>query len=674
MNVKQNEAKNPKDNIFQARFRAKELVEHEKEEKEKQSQKVISFFKGAKNRDLFENEATIVKNYNKHIGPAVDFSYFKLNLAFLKKFKISLQKISSDLATSSSCKKIVYSEYYLDKQNSCIILVKYHFKHVRIYSDNDSTDLFTYSFINTRSEIFYYDEYLGSVLVKKYTTNMNSSHAKELLKSKCFKVGPSAERTYKLFSRDAWEEKSVADIHLIPKELLDILLAYHKNDSVPSNSEIQIDTKFLGPSVPTLVQYNVEVNYKYSGTVQSTECLMEYEIILYFKNIPETKVKAHFYLTEAEKSKELVLSDELLGKITLESVKENLEKKSNYCKHFYSKYLLYKEETKKKSPSLVKLAEMIYQSTRIEDSFVEYSQLANSYKGIYLEHFVFNSEDTKDYLPFCEQIRESKLEYDGKHFSQSAMYAVLYDQLYLVKLSAEYISYRFTNSSVILYFPAFAIKEINIEVFKPLSSSEIDAFVENKELPRKSCEFSSYNYTESIRRNRYLGRNDWNKIFPNFVVQTKGERQSYSVVEVSSNAILAKVLDCITNLRSETSPFHFSTYYPFGYDDDEEPKTRIPLISDDGIEYGYYFDDGFNKVSVNSPLKGNCNYSYSSGDELFSVIFDSNEPYYRTTFYNLLESYNVFNRSTEIKDTQYQSFKKYSFWDICIKHLIHIQN
>ena len=125
-------------------------------------------------------------------------------------------------------------------------------------------------------------------------------------------------------------------------------------------------------------------------------------------------------------------------------------------------------------------------------------------------------------------------------------------------------------------------------------------------------------------------------------------------------------------MRIDVSNFGFSTHYPFGYDDDDEPKSRIPFVSS-GLVYGAYFDDGFNKITINSPLKGNCDYSYSSGDDLFKILFDTEVPCYQTTLYNLFDRYNGYcYRDAEIQTSQYQVLGENVFWDACVNFLLSI--
>ena len=186
MSVKQEEKKNPNDNFLQAQYRTKQLVTHEKEEQEKQTDKIVTFFKTHDKKKIFEKTSTMLLNHESYIGSTVDFSYYQLNFDFLKTFGMHLEEITTKVASSDSNTNIVYSQYYVDRRNVCIILVKYYFKHVRIYSDNGKTDVMTYAFVNTKAEIHYYDEVIGHKVLKRCKFNDDISLAQNLIKEKKF--------------------------------------------------------------------------------------------------------------------------------------------------------------------------------------------------------------------------------------------------------------------------------------------------------------------------------------------------------------------------------------------------------------------------------------------------------------------------------------------------------
>lgn len=676
MNVKQDEQKNLNDNFFQAQYRTKQLISHNKEEKEKQTEKILAFFKAYKKSKLFEQTPTIVQNYNNHTGPNIDFSFYKLNLDFLKISGIYLEEITTSITASDSSSNIMYSEYYVDRMNGYIFWLKYYFKHVRIYSDNGKTDVFTYTFVNDKVEICYYDELTGGCKVlKKCNFNMNISYAQELIKGKTFEVKPYKNRTYEIVSDGNLEKMPLSDIHLVFQKLLDILLAQSKDAFIPLRSKIMIETKLLGTSKISTVQTEVTVNYKYSGVIQTTEKLLKYEISLYFKGFPEEKVTAYFYLTKAEKHQKFAVTDEWLEKIVLNNVNEKL-KKDNYCENFYKKFLINKSDLYSRDSALKGIAEIFYKNMCVTNSFVEFPKLEDTYKGIYIEHFTIEDNAIKYHFPFAEQISASKLEYDKKFLKQTMKYAVLYeDELYLLEICVCYHSYTYIDSTVFLLFPAFVINDIDINVFKPMIPEDVDTFVDSikcQKLEDKFSRFNSYNYQKDIQRDEPINNRNWQNIFPDFVIQTAGKRENYKVVSVNSNTIYQKILDCITTLRAETSNFSFSKNYPFGFCDDEENVKKVPLISND-MEYGSYFDDGLKTISVNTPMRENCDYTYSSGDDLIKVVFDDTTPYYKTTFYALLEYHKkALCRDSEIKVTSYRTIGEDSFWNECIEFLIHM--
>lgn len=677
MIVKLDEQKNLKDNFLRAQERAKELVGHEKKIKEKQTQSIFDFFKKTCKKDLFEDEPTSVLNCDKHIGPNVDFSYYKLNLNFLKKFGIYLEEITTDVIASDSATNIMYSEYYVDRKNECIIWVKYFFKHIKIYSDNGKTDILTYAFLNSRTEINYYNETTGYKPLKKCKVNMDTSIAKKLLEGKSFEVKPCKDRKYEIIScedSDKVEKKNLSDVHLLPQKLLDILLEHYKDGFEPYKSKIMIETKLLDALEPSTVQTEVKVNYKYSGVLQTTEKLLKYEISLYFKEIPEKKVTAYFYLTHAEKDQKILL-DDWLEKILLVDSNEKLEKSGNYCENLFKKYLVDKSELGTRKSDLSGLAEIFYQNMQVSGSFIEFPKLKDTYKGIYLERFSIEDKGIQNLCYFEEQISESELEYAQNCLKQSVKYAVLYeDELYLAEIYASYLAYIYTDLSITLHFPAFVIDDININIFKPNVQTDVDTFVDSikcQTLQKNFTEFDSFNYRKVIKRDDFAKNRNWKKIFPDFIIQTTGRRNNYKIVSIDTDTIYEKILNCITTLRAESSSFSFSKDYPFGFDYDDADKVRVPLISN-GMEYGIYFDDGLKNFSVNSPMKEDCDYTYSSGDDLMKVVFEDSTPYCKTTFYTLLENYDkLFHRNSEIKNSSYMAIGKNSFWNECIEFLFH---
>lgn len=662
-----------KNNFLQNQLRAKDLINRKKEKKETQKQDFANLFKTSSKKDLFESNGTLMMEQDAYIGPKVDFLYYRLNIDFFAKSGITLQKIKTQLLASKSGANIVYVEYYINHKNACIIFVKYHFKHIRLYSNEGKTDLFTYAFVNSKSEIFYYDNYSECKLMKTSTFTTSVSDAMLLLSNKTFDVKISKNRVFSISSPDnssIFEDKTISDIHLLPKQLLDILLSQYKDSRVPSNSEVKIETNFLGYSNElTPVQSEINVNYKYSGVFQSSEKLLEYEIVLYFSEFPDKKVKARFFLTEAEKEQTLRFTNLPSDVITYETVKEEIESNTLYYKSLYRKNFGEK--------GMPELAKIIFDNSRIYSSFHDFSMLEDSFKKIYVEYFKVNSDNLPKNMNF-RQISDYTLEYDSKQFRESVVFSVIYKgSLYLIKASAIYYAYSYCDSSVVVYLPAFKIDDIHIDIFKPTSEKEIDSFLQdssNPSLKLKVFGYSGSYLAEPVTRDKRFGRNSWKDIFSNFIIKTAGKEENYEMLEIDNNTIYKKILDCIKTSRVDVSNFGFSTHYPFGYDDDEQPKTRIPFVSS-GLIYGAYFDDGFNTITVNSPLKGNCDYSYSSGDDLFKIAFDTKVPYYQTTLHNLFDRCNSFRyRDAEIQSSQYQSIGENDFWNTCVNFLLSIQN
>lgn len=685
MNVKQEHTKNQKDNINENLLRVKQLICLEKEEKEKQSQIVINLLKGFKKVDLLETSPTIMREQDKHIGPKVDFSYHKICLSFLKNAGIDLELVSSDILVSDSSANMMYIEYYVDRANCCIIFVKYHFNHVRLYSEDGKTNCLTYTFVNTKSEIYYYDEVVNCKLLKKFKLNPDLSLTKDLIRNKTYEIQPMDNRTFKIScsnNSEIFKEKSLSDIHLLIQSLTDILVNEYNDSEIPSNSRIHIETKFLGTSdEATDVQVKAKVNYKYSGVIQITEKISEYEIILYFLDFPEKRVTARFYLTDSEKAKSLVISDNLLENVVLEPVTEIIKDKKFYYKNLYKRYIVKKMNTKKRSSILDPLAKTICENASISSTFVDCPQLQDSFGGIYIEYFKIDAEKICKKFAF-KQIRECKLQYDGKSFIQSEMYyAVWNNKVHLIEVYTSYVAYLYSDSCTTIYMPAFGIKDVMVNIINPISEDDVDRFI-NRISDDKitKLEYSSDQFSRDIKlpnRSGVIHKRDlWRTVFQDFVITTGATRENYQVESNSSSTIYSKLLNCINELRSSDSNFNFSINYPFGYCDEEEPKKRIPLVSN-GLTFGYYFDDGFNTISVNSPLKDNCDYTYSSGDDLMRIVFDNDIPYYRTTMHALFKRYEnyLYSRSTEIKDTHYSNYiNKVDFWKECISFLLNISN
>lgn len=680
MNAKQ---RNQKDNVGENLLRVKQLIILEREKKEEQSQKILSLLKSFKKANFLESCSTIMREQDKHIGPKVDFSYYKINLSFLKNSGIDLEQISSDILVSDSCANMMYVEYYIDRKNCCIIFVKYHFDHVHLYTEDGKTDCLTYTFVNTKSEFYYYDETIGCKLFKRFTLKTNLSDARDLIRNKTYELKASNKNLFKLScstNSEIFEEKCLSDIHLLIKALTDILVNEYKDSCIPSKSKIHIETKFVGISdEPVDIQVKARVNYNYYGVIQITEKLSEYEITLYFLDLPEKKVTARFYLSNSEKEGSLVLTDNLLENIVLEPVNEKINNKF-YYKNLYKRYLINKMETTKRGSELDPLAKAIYENSIIAENSIDCPKLKDSFGKIYIETFKIDAKKVCKKFPF-KQIQEYKFEYNGNSFQQCAMYYAVYNgKIYLIEAYTSYVAYFYTDSCTTIYIPAFGTRELTLNIFNPINADDVDKFVNRvsaNKCSRTPLQYSS-NHFRDVPISRRLGpihsRGLWRTVFSDFVVKTNAVRENYQVESIDSGTIYSKILNCIKESRTIDSSFNFSTNYPFGFDDEECPRTRIPLIANE-LTYGYYFDDGFNKISVNSPLTDKCDYSYSTGDDLMKVVFDNEVPYFRTTMHNLFERYeSILYRSSEIKDTYLgYHITEIDFWKECIDFLFSTQ-
>ena len=200
--------KNRLENTFSESIsQAKDFLRKEKKQNKKKVKQITNCFYQENINHMFETQSTILRNQDSISSIPKDFVYYKLDVKYLMNIiGINLKLIDSRIISNKTHASILYIESYLNVKNSCIIFVEYHFKHIRLLSSNNDTDLNTFVFINSRSDIYYYDGHCGCILLGQYETNINVNCAKEILNEKQFKVFPADERTYELTSSENSEK------------------------------------------------------------------------------------------------------------------------------------------------------------------------------------------------------------------------------------------------------------------------------------------------------------------------------------------------------------------------------------------------------------------------------------------------------------------------------------
>lgn len=533
---------------------AKDFLRKEKKQNKKKVKQITNCFYQENINHMFETQSTILRNQDSISSIPKDFVYYKLDVKYLMNIiGINLKLIDSRIISDKTHANILYIESYLNVKNSCIIFVEYHFKHIRLLSSNNDTDLNTFVFINSRSDIYYYDGHYGCILLGQYETNINVNCAKEILNEKQFKVFPADERTYELTSSEnseKYEKKNMKDIHLIPKQLFDILIDQYKYEVVPNKSELRIETYFIGiTKAPISVQTKVLINYNHFGIIENSENLLEYKIILYFLSNPDKKVKAKFYLTKSEKNQYLILKNEYLKDAILEEfdLDDNMIKRRTsiyeflYIKHCIGK-VPYSVPSLKSDQS--NIAKMFFESITVRSSLLEYPLLKDTFKNIYIETFNIITEYLSKQC-ILGQIRENKIEYIDEKLVQSAMYYISYqNNIYLIKVYSEYKAIAYRNNSFILYLPKFNLSKIQINIFKPFNIQEIDKFIEEKldsDSLKRLTKYNSIDFNFSLDSFK-LNKKYFETAFSDFDIIVSKNQNSYTLSDCYSNSIYKNVV------------------------------------------------------------------------------------------------------------------------------------
>lgn len=657
--------------ILNNRLVAKKLVKQERDKKKRKLEKVKRFFKQENVSKIFESDSTILKE-QRTCSLKVDFVYYKLNVEYLKSQQLEFTHLKSKIIESESGKKIAYIEYYLNEKESYMILVKYNFKNIRLCSENNSTNFSTYVFINTSDEIYYYDEFLQNQLLNRYDTGMGINCAKDILLSKQFKISPLNDaRTYQLITPESSREVPFKDIHLIIKQLLDILLEQYKDNVVPSESELKIESHLLGTTQECVsVQSKVIIDYRNSGIVECHEKLFGYEIILYFSDVLDKKVTAKLYLTENEMNEFFTITNEYLKYAILEDNDEELKKDwiyNNSINLFMQVIVPKMKQTKQY------MKELIRQNISIEEYSCEHPILKDTFKKIYMKFFRFDTQSENHF----KKLSEDTIKYNGSILEQNSIYYTIYqNEVYLIKICSKYESYEYKDNSFMICIPSFGISEILAEIFKPVTPSEVNRFINGNEI--KGClgrKISAYIDKKSCYYNLGSRERNFEYIFPNFSITNISERMNdeYEITNIYSEEIYRNILNCIQNFN--TGLFKcFKDLSPWGYDEEIQIK-RIP-ISSNNVTYGYYYADvDENKRKIKFVLKDdNGNKILSKGEDLLEIEFEKDSYFYRTTFYHLIEKQTLYTIKNNGNILKINDITEYEMLKICIDFLLENQD
>lgn len=646
---------------------AKKLVKKERDKKRKKLEKIRKFFKQEDASKLFESDSTIVKEQDV-FEPKADFTYYKLNLEYLNSKDFNLRYLESKVIKSKTGRKIAYIEYYLNDKEAYMIFVKYNFKHIRLYSENNKTDLNTFVFINTSTEIYYYDEFLQSKLLTQYQTGMDINCAKEILLNKEFKVLPVNEtRTYEMITSKKSEILPLKDIHLIIKYLLDIFLEQYRNDIVPSVSDIEIESHFLGTTQECIsVQSKVMTDYKDAGVIECCENLQIYEISLYFSDMLNKKVTAKLYLTENEKNKVFKITNKYLNNAVFEDNDEKMEKE---CLE-----VLFEREVIKKRMKLIisDIKNSIKKCINIEEYLCEFPVLKDTFGKIYMEYFKVCTEKFQDKNPL-KLIRNSILKFDNSSLVQSNMYYMIYQgEVYLIEIYSQYEAYAYENSFKIC-IPAFGVSSIRVRILEPVTQMEISEFVNKKDkkwASRREINFDInqdfWRYNLKIAKKRI--KRSLEDIFPDFIITNLNESgeniNEYQIMDICSKEVYEEILDSIQKADNGHFKCLDESIY-WGDDDYNENRKRIDIISDNNINYGYYIynDDNIRTVKMSLYDKDK---EVSKGEKLLKIQFKNNSSFYKTTFHHLI-------KGSEIRKIEY-NIASYEIFKLCIDFLLEHQD
>lgn len=666
-----------------ARLDAKKAIQEAQKNQEKQEQKVTSIFRENNCKNFFETTPTVVKNHHSFTSANVDFVYYKLNIEYLQSLGISLESVKSDISVSSNSTEIASAEYYAAKEHSCIIFVIYRFKHVRLQSENGKTDLNTFVFVNSDCEVYYYDEYSGVKLLTSFATGMNTDDAQEIFAEKQFPLSPiSSNRTYQITSDenpDMLMEEKLVNLDLIPKKLLDIFFKNYEGKNTPTASEIEIECRLISTTEkPVTIQTSVPASYRYTGTVELSEKMEAYEIIMYFPSNLSQKLRARFSLTESEKNGYLILTKELLKQAVLVPATQKDFKNRDFFEnadYSYDEHLIsYAPRKKTNSAVQSNIADLIRKHITVEHNVLKVPQLKDTFQKVYIEHANIHVNDISSEHSL-KQLTPTTIQYEDDSLCQNSYYSIVYNGiLYLAKVSFKYTAFAYRDFEFIIHIPALAICSDTITVFKPSKPEEVDSFSDGI-LKRQGCDFHYTWKLKEYENNRYYTSSleaKFNKIFSDFAITSPESvsRTNYRTVEKNNDTIYKGILNCIQNPEKATAIFRYSYPIHFGGPSDEDPPKKRTSIFTGDIEYGFYFEDECERKVVNSSFRPSDPNTCSNRDDLLTVQIDGEERFFSTTFYTLLDKLYRKAHIVTVRD----QFKYSDLWNLCVEFLFEKQS
>lgn len=661
-----------------ARLQAKQIVQDAINARRPQIQKVTRILANENPKDLFESKLTISLDQKTPLYEPANFVYYKLNLDYLKWLGIDLQYIDGKLVVSKDFPGIMYGEYFLDTKHSCIIFIKYSFNHVELHSENNKTNLKTNVFVNSKCEVFYYDDYSGARLLNSFQTNLNVSSANELFAQKTFKIEsmPSG-RTYKISSSnsDTFEEHDFEDIHLICIRLMNILFENCGQRNMPSHSELKIETKFLGMTEkPVIVQTKVHICYQNNGIIELSEKLEQYEMTLYFSCFPDKKVQAKFEVTSAEKNGFINFTEDHLKNAILVSPQKSFNDDKSLFKEcsyiFYEHFVsLCKPYERDEKSALNNIGKFVSQYVTLGSTSLNPPDLKDTFQKLYVEHFKINVAD----FPKENEFTQLKLsfEYSENQFYQVGYYSIKYNGIYfLVKIILNYYNHYYYDSDLIIYLPAFTAYCNSISVFKPTSQEDVDRFLDNRIEHTSTWKIATYeNY--DLRSKRKI----FTEIFPDFAIESAANKSvpAFTIHNKYNNELLKNIFESIQNPGTATTTFHFTAPFAWGSDDEGIEVVKYPIYTGN-VVYGFNIQEKSYLKCINSSFQNYKPGEYSTGDNLLTLEFRSQTPSYKTSLHSLLETYHSFrNRDYGLKFEKYV-INKSELWKFCAKFLVENQN
>lgn len=664
------------DEYLENQLRVLEFVNKEKKEATRKLKRIkdIDILKKEDSRALFEKRRIILKEglYIKN----KDLILYKLDLEYLKRIGIELEFLRSYYQQSKDETAMLYTEYYLCKESTCIIFVQYHFKHIVLLSKDNRTNLNTSVFVHSKSEVFCYNEFSGKQFLKQFDANMTIDDAKDILFNKQFQAYPAEDRVYYLYfskspEKMMMEKKEMKEIHLVVEQLLDLFLKERQN-GILSSAKLKIETNFLKSSEkPVRVVTKLKYSYEDAGMIERMQNLLEYEMVLYFVNNPDEKVIAKFYLTQEEKEGRLILTQNDLEDAVLIDLKWAELCKENLYQNYYQRYCIDKEVQEEEYRRSIQedITKMILKNIRVKGDCYEHLCLKDSFQKIYLETFeVLSKKLSEEYS--MKPIREQRIACENGQVSQSDMYSIIYENtIYLVEIFSRYEAYGYVNKKFKIYLPALGISDIQIRILKPSKKSEIEGFVKGR--MASSDKVRTYFYDrDNLKCNTYSKYSEifwmdkWKKIFPDFNIDIKieGKQSRYEIEEIDTERIYEKILKCINSEEIQTT--RFTVKYPFRLDGDDEEETQEIPVTSNNMLYAYYTHDLDDAKVVNCPFEDVKEYSYSTGDDLLNIKLEST--FYRTTFYEQI-SYLTCRCFTERKVMSQE------IWKLCADFLLNNQ-